>query len=407
MLEFEVAQARLIECARQARTALPEPETESCPIYRAVGRVLAQPLIAARDLPPADNSAMDGYAVRVVDCNAQRRLPVQQRCYAGDVPQPLRSGQAIRVFTGSLIPPGADAVVMQEDCEENEEGVLVRQLPAHGQHIRRQGEDVRAGTVLVDAGVRLATAHVGMLAAQGFSEVPVWRRLRVGVLTTGDELIAPGVPATPEKIYDSNRPMLCSLVEQMGATVHASLHAPDDDEALQCAIRQLVASCELVLTVGGVSVGERDRVKPVLESLGGELDLWKVRMKPGKPVALGRVGPVPVVCLPGNPVSAYAVFTVLVSPVIRVLQRRCTVLPAAVSATLRANRKYSGSRDDFLRVQARVTDDGRLEVHPFRAQSSGIMSSLPWADGLARLRAGAEYADGDRVTYYPFSCWLA
>lgn len=406
MLDFDLAQARLIQIAEQVRDAAPAVDAEPCALTQALGRVLAEPITAPRDLPPSDNSGMDGYAVRVEDYVPGRRLPVQQRCYAGDVPEVLRPNHAIRVFTGSPIPPGADAVVIQENCDENNEGVLINTPPEPGQHIRRQGEDVRAGAQIMEAGVRLKAAHVGMIAAQGYARVKVWPKLRIGVLTTGDELIPPGAAASPEKIYDSNGSMLAALVNQVGATVGFATHVTDELDALRAALKQCAQHCDLVLTVGGVSVGERDLVKPALESLGGELDLWKVRMKPGKPVALGRVGKVPVVCLPGNPVSAYAVFTVLVSPVIRVLQKRANILPPVAPATLRAQGRYMNERDEFLRVRASFTEAGQLEVHPYTAQSSGVMSSLPWADGLARLLANTEYQDGDRVTFYPFTTWL-
>lgn len=406
MIEFDEAQSQLIEAAVQARCNAGNTAPESIAVKAALGRVLAQPVAALRDMPPADNSAMDGYAVRAADYVANQPLPVQQRCYAGDVPQTLQPGHATRIFTGSLIPPGADTVVMQENCTETDAGVVMNGRPEAGQHIRRQGEDTRVGTVLVGAGTRLNAAHVSMIAAQGLSHVQVWPQLRIGILTTGDELIQPGAAASVEKIFDSNGSMLRALVQQMQAQALAVEHAVDDLDALRDALTRLAATSDMVLTVGGVSVGERDLVKPALESLGGQLDLWKVRMKPGKPVALGHVHGVPVVCLPGNPVSAYAVFALLVSPMIRARQGRADVLPITHTAVLRSARTYLGDREDFIRVQAQVSSDGLLQVSPYTAQASGIMSSLPWATGLARVVAGVSHGDGSLLRYYPFASWL-
>src|SRR5690606_13202848 len=259
---------------------------------------------------------------------------------------------------------------------------------------------------LFTAGTVLGGGEIGVLAAQGLREVAVYRRLRVGVLTTGDEVIEPDQLLQPHQVYNSNRPILASLVQGIGAELSLAVHANDDEAELSAALTQLAACSDIVLTAGGVSVGERDLVKPVLESLGGELELWKVRMKPGKPVALGRVGTVPVVCLPGNPVSVFAVFTVLVSPMLRRMQGRAALLPSTATAVLPTPVTQCASREHFSRVQARTTEAGLLEVVPHRGQSSGIMNALPWADGLARIPAGASLGDGERVRYYAFANWL-
>ncbi|GAA5235928.1 molybdopterin molybdotransferase MoeA [Verticiella sediminum] len=402
MLEFDAAQQQLLDAA-----PAPTTQPQACALRAALGRVLAQDVHAEVALPPADNSAMDGYAVRLADLAAGAGLPVQQRCYAGEMPEPLRAGHAIRLFTGSLIPAGADTVVMQEDCDERDGHVQVREAPTLGQHIRRAGEDIAPGTCIAAAGTRLTAAHVALLATQGHAELVVWPRLRVGILSTGDELVQPGHARALHQLYDSNAPMLAALVEGLGAEVGATRHARDDETALGEAILALARDCDIVLTAGGVSVGEKDLVKPVLESLGGRLALWKVRMKPGKPVALGAVRGTPVVCLPGNPVSAFAVFTVLVSPMLRRMQGRTGVRPPVQHGVLRTATPSSDSRENFLRVRAAADEAGRLVLTPHRGQTSGIMSALPWADGLARIPADATRGDGDVVAYYPLASWLS
>ncbi|MGE8705772.1 MAG: molybdopterin molybdotransferase MoeA, partial [Achromobacter sp.] len=306
MLDFDQAQTLL------ANAGAPLQRIEHVDLAQSSGRVLASHLDATVDIPPADNSAMDGYALRLADWSPEARLPIQQRCYAGDVPEPLKPGNAIRLFTGSVIPAGADVVVMQEDTTEADNHVQISREPRPGQHIRRRGEDTMAGAALLPAGTLLQAAHVALLASQGMATVPVYGQLRVGILTTGDELVLPGQPRATEQIYNSNGPMLAAMVRGMSALPVHVLHARDTEADLQAAFKTLLADCDLVLSVGGVSVGERDLVKPALAALGGELSLWKVRMKPGKPVALAQIDGKPVVSLPGNPVSAYAVFATLV-----------------------------------------------------------------------------------------------
>jgi molybdopterin molybdotransferase len=394
MLEFDEAQSRLTEAAPLPNRA------ETVPLAQAAGRVLAADLTATVDLPPADNSAMDGYAIRHADYRPEIAMPVQQRSYAGEQPQPLVAGQATRLFTGSLIPQGADTVVMQEDTREADGMVEITAAPLAGQHVRRQGEDVRAGTPLLPTGTLLQAAHVALLASQGLDKVEVYPRLRVGILTTGDELAVPGQPRQAGHVYNSNGPMLTALAQGLGADVAQVRHARDDAADLQAALRALQAECDLIVSVGGVSVGDHDLVKPAIESLGGELALWKVRMKPGKPVAMARLGGKPIVCLPGNPVSAYSVFAVLVSPMIRRMQGRSRIYPPVMRAALRTEKTRQDSREEFVRVQYHPLADGLADVAPYSNQSSGVISSLPWCDGLARLPAGVPVADGDIVSYY-------
>ncbi|SSW70967.1 gephyrin-like molybdotransferase Glp [Achromobacter agilis] len=401
MLDFDQAQTLL------ANAAGPLQRSDEVSLADAAGRVLAADLQATVDIPPADNSSMDGYALRTADWGPGVRLPIQQRCYAGDVPEPLKPGHAIRLFTGSLIPDGADTVVMQEDTVEADGQVEISRQPVSGQHIRRRGEDTMAGAPLLATGTLLEAAHVALLASQGLANVRVFGRLRMGILTTGDELVLPGQPRAMEQIYNSNGPMLAALARGMGALPVHVLHARDTEADLLAAFKTLLADCDLVLTVGGVSVGERDLVKPALATLGGELSLWKVRMKPGKPVALAKIDGKPVVSLPGNPVSAYAVFAMLVSPLVRRMQGRETLFPPVSRLPLRTEQPRQDAREEFLRVQRRAADDGSGELVPYGNQGSGVISSLPWSTGLARLPADVPVQDKDRVPYYDLRHWLA
>ncbi len=401
MLDFDTAQARL--AAAGGHPAI----TETCALGQARGRVLAQTLFATLDLPPASNSAMDGYAIRHADHAPGKSLPVQQRCYAGVKPQALQPGNTIRLFTGSLIPPGADTVVMQEDGEESNDALIIHALPAKGAHIRIQGEDIRAGEQMFAKGTLLGAAQIAMLASQGYAEVPVYTTLKVGILTTGDELVSPGQPRGDEHIYNSNGAMLAALVENMGARAVHVLHALDTEASLRAAFEILLQDCDLVLTVGGVSVGEKDLVKPAIEQFGGTLDLWRVCMKPGKPVALAHAANKPIVCLPGNPVSAFAVFAVLVSPLLRSMQGRAQIMPPLQYGRLATEKTFNDSREEFLRVRMQANQDGVSQLMPYPQQSSGVISSLSWASGLARIPANTPVTNGTVVPYYDLPHWLA
>jgi len=400
MLDFDVAQAQLAQAGHKPA------QTENCLLHLALGRILAQTLTAELDMPPADNSAMDGYAIRFADYQADRGLPVQQRCYAGEQPEPLQAGQCIRLFTGSVMPEGADTVVMQEDGTETDNVLVINQVPVQGAHIRRRGEDVRKSSTLLSAGTQIGAAHIALLASQGYDRVPVYPQLKVGILTTGDELAEPGTPLQAAQIYNSNGPMLASLVSGLGASPIHVLHAKDTLESLQQAFQTLIADCDLVLSVGGVSVGEKDLVKPAIEQAGGELDLWRVRMKPGKPVALAHAQGKPIVCLPGNPVSAFAVFALLVSPLVRHMQGREQWMPAIEYAQLESAAPYNDTRDEFIRVKAEPRSDGGTRLNVFSRQGSGVISSLPWSSGLARIPAGKQVNEGDLVPFYSWMHWL-
>jgi len=400
MIEFDDAQKRLSDAAPALTT------TESVDLAALSGRVLAKPLHAQLDMPAADNSAMDGYAVRIADLRDAESLPVSQIVYAGTPAAPLAPGSVARVFTGSVMPRGADTVIMQEDVDAEGDSIRIKGTHTQGQHIRKRGEDARKDSVLVTAGTRLDAAHIALLATQGLARADVYTRLRVGILTTGDELVNPGEPRAEHQIYNSNATMLQVLVQTMGAQATCVMHAADDLDSHTAAFKTLADQCDLVISVGGVSVGDKDMVKPALQALGASLELWRVRMKPGKPVALAHLGDVPVVGLPGNPVSAYAVFTLLVTPLIRRMQGRSDIFPYVSHVTLRTEQPRQDSREEFLRARLNLVTGSNAELELFGRQGSGVTASLAWASGLARIPASHPVYDGEKVAYYEFSRWL-
>jgi molybdopterin molybdotransferase len=394
VLSFDEALEMLLARARKVKG------TDRVPLTEAAGRILAEPVLSALDVPPLDNSGMDGYAVRCADLRAAGAvLRVAQRIPAGSVGHALEAGTAARIFTGAPVPPGADAVVMQEFCEHAGEGqVAINQVPAPGEHIRRKGEDIRNGAEVLAAGTVLTPAAIGMAASVGVAQLPVMRRLSVAVLSTGTELVTPGEPVGPGQIYNSNRYQLVGILKGLGCEVTDYEPLPDDFEATKRALRKAGALHDLVITSGGVSVGEEDHVKPAVEA-EGELALWNVAVKPGKPLAFGRVGNADFVGLPGNPVSVFVTFSMLIRPFIRKCQGASRLLPEVRKMPAGFDWLKPGNRREFLRV--RLGADGRLERFP--NQSSGVLTSCLWADGLADIPVGQKVSPGDTVNYIRFS----
>ena len=393
--------------------AQPLPGAAFVDLLQADGRVLAADCIAPLQVPPLDNSAMDGYAVRSAEvAQVGTVLPVSQRIPAGQVGTALQVGTVARIFTGAPLPPGADAIVMQEDCTVLDDGrVRFDAVPQPGQFVRRAGQDIALGSTALQAGLRLTPAALGLAASLGLAQLPVARRPRVALFSTGDELALPGSIAPqdlpPGHIFNSNRYVLASLLQRWGCEVVDGGILPDDRAATHAALAQAAKDCDLLVTSAGVSVGEEDHVRPVVEQLGA-LSLWKIAMKPGKPFAFGHVrrssegktaGQAHFIGLPGNPVSSLITALVLLRPFVLALQGASVVQPPAHWLTADFEITQRDSRREFLR--ARRNAAGRLEL--FANQNSGVLTSTVWAEGLVDNPAQTLIARGDSVRFLPFS----
>ena len=393
--------------------AQPLPGAAFVDLLQADGRVLAADCIAPLQVPPLDNSAMDGYAVRSAEvAQVGTVLPVSQRIPAGQVGTALQVGTVARIFTGAPLPPGADAIVMQEDCTVLDDGrVRFDAVPQPGQFVRRAGQDIALGSTALQAGLRLTPAALGLAASLGLAQLPVARRPRVALFSTGDELALPGSIAPqdlpPGHIFNSNRYVLASLLQRWGCEVVDGGILPDDRAATHAALAQAAQDCDLLVTSAGVSVGEEDHVRPVVEQLGA-LSLWKIAMKPGKPFAFGHVrrsggdpaaGRAHFIGLPGNPVSSLITALVLLRPFVLALQGASVVQPPAHWLTADFEITQRDSRREFLR--ARRNAAGQLEL--FANQNSGVLTSTVWAEGLVDNPAQTLIARGDSVRFLPFS----
>jgi len=401
LLALDDALAQLLAAVTPLQT------TEQVATLQADGRVLAADVVSDLHVPPQDNSSMDGYAVRCADVAASgATLTVSQRIAAGAAGTELLPGTAARIFTGAPIPPGADAVVMQEDCTAADDAqgqprVVVNSVPAAGQWIRRAGEDVARGSVVLQCGQRLHPAALGLAASVGMAELAVMRRPRVALFSTGDELVMPGQKAPdmpPGAIYNSNRFFLAVLLRQLGCEVTDMGIVPDQRDATVEALRSAARSHDVILTSGGVSVGEEDHIKPAVQSLGS-LDLWQIAIKPGKPFAHGRIGNAHFLGLPGNPVSSYVTFLVLVRPFLLKLQGVSQLAMKTVAARADFTWARADKRREFLRVRRNA--QGGLDLFP--NQSSGVLTSAVWGDGMVDNPAGRTIAPGDVVQFVAFA----
>ena len=411
LMSLDEALDRLLAVASRQ----PIGDVEVVSTFDALGRVLAQDVLSTLDVPPADNSSMDGYALRRGDLDGEGAvLPVSQRIPAGTVGAALKAGTAARIFTGAQLPSGADTVVMQEQATLLDDGrVRLQVLPPQGQWVRRRGEDIRSGDRVLGAGTRLTAQGLGLAASVGFAELRVWRRPRVAVFSTGDELVMPGQPLRPGAIYNSNRFTLRGLLQGAGCEVQDLGIVPDRLEATRAALRTAALHNDLIVTSGGVSVGEEDHLRPALQA-EGRIELWQIAMKPGKPLAFGAVrrpevlggqsaaggrGEALFVGLPGNPVSSWVTCLLAVLPLLRALQGLPCGRPRAQMTRADFDWPRPDRRREFLR--ARFNAQGGLELFP--NQSSGVLASAAWADGLVDNPGGHAIARGDTVRYLPLS----
>ncbi|MBC7681122.1 MAG: molybdopterin molybdotransferase MoeA [Ferruginibacter sp.] len=382
--------------------AVPLAAFESVSTFDADGRILAQDAVSPLQVPSFDNSAMDGYAMRCADV-ADAALPVSQRIAAGSAPEPLQPGTVARIFTGAPLPVGADAVVMQEECAVQPDGTLrVLRPPLPGQCVRRAGEDVAKNAVVLSKGERLTPASIALAASIGMDLLSVARRPRVALFSTGDELVMPGDVAPqdmrPGAIYNSNRFFLRALLQRMGCVVTDLGIVPDQRDATVDALRVASQSHDLILTSGGVSVGEEDHVKAAVQALGS-LHLWQLAIKPGKPFAYGTVAGSHFIGLPGNPVASFVTFLLLVRPFVLRLQGATAVEPPAMQLPAHFDWPRADKRREFLRV--RRNSEGGLDL--FANQSSGVLTSAAWADGLVDTRPGQTIGWGDTVRFLPLA----
>ena len=379
--------------------ARPVLETETVPTLSATGRVLAAAQRSTMNVPPMDNSAMDGYAVRTADLRGpDTRLKVAQKIQAGSIGKPLAPGTAARIFTGAPIPAGADAIVMQEFCTQEGEEVVVNKIPAPGEWVRLTGSDIPAGGDVLPAGIRLRPQDTGLAASVGIASLPVFRLLRVGLFFTGDELVMPGDPLPPGRIYNSSRFTLNGLARIFGCETRDYGIVADSLDATRAMLRRAAAECDVIVTSGGVSVGDADFVKPAVEA-EGELLMWKIAMKPGRPLAFGRVGKANFIGLPGNPVSSFVTFLIFVRPFLLRTQGITDVHARAISVRADFDWPEPDLRREFLRVKWNAR--GGLDLYP--TQDSAVLMSTAWADGLVDNPAEHPIRAGDVVKFMPYS----
>ena len=392
LMPVEDALRQLLDMAEAA----PIREQEVLPLAECDGRVLAQDMVSTLDLPPWPNSAMDGYAVRLADWTGEP-LVVSQRIFAGAAPQPLALGTCARIFTGAPVPEGADCVEMQENAEVHADERVSFTQPLHvGQNIRPQGQETTVGERVLSAGTRLGPIELGLAASLGHDCLSIVRRVRVGVLSTGDELIEPGLPLGPGQIYNSNRRVLCSWLERLGCDVIDAGILPDDLEQTRTRLAGL-GHVDLILSTGGVSVGEADFLGIALRE-EGELALWKLAIKPGKPLTFGHFRGVPVIGLPGNPASTLVTFALLARPYLLRRQGVAEVEPLRFEVPAGFTWPKPGNRREYLRVRI---EQGRAII--YRNQSSGVLRSAAWAQGLVEVLEGTTLEMGDRVNFIPLS----
>jgi molybdopterin molybdotransferase len=378
--------------------AAPVPDVEDLATLEASGRVLAHAQRSTMDVPPMDNSSMDGYALRASESAPGARLKVSQKIMAGSVGRPLDAGSVARIFTGAPMPPGADAVVIQEETQLEGDFVALKKQAKPGDWVRYVGSDIRKGSEILPAGKRLLPQDTGLAASIGIRTLPVYRKVKMGLFFTGDELVMPGEPLAPGRIYNSNRFTLRGLARAFDCEVNDYGIVPDNLEATREVLRRAAKECDLIVTSGGVSVGEADYVKPAVEA-EGRLLMWRIGMKPGRPLAFGKIGAASFIGLPGNPVSSFVTFLIFVRPFLLRTQGIEEVKPKVIAARADFDWPEPDARREFLRVK--WNSQGGLDLYP--TQDSAVLASTAWADGLVDNPAGHAIRRGEAVRFLPYS----
>ncbi len=402
------AQVELISFEKALNTmlehALPVAEIDQVALPDGLHRILAQDLVSPVNVPPASNSAMDGYAIRMQDVNpgGKTTLKVTQRIPAGSYGNAIQAGTAARIFTGAPIPPNCDAVIIQEQVAVDGDSISFEASVKSGQHIREIGEDIRAGETILSKGTRLRAQELGLAASIGVALLPVYRKVKVGIFFTGDELVEPGKALAQGQIYNSNRYTLGGLLRTLGCEIIDLGIVGDSLQQTEQAIIKAAEYADIVITSGGASVGEEDHVCTALENLG-QLYMWKLDIKPGKPVIFGMVQNAAFIGLPGNPVSVFAGFSQLGAPFIKKMQGRSKLLPKIVSVKASFERLKTDGRREFARGRLLQGDDGQYSAEIYNNQSSGVLMSTTWADGFVVIPSNTQIHHGDKVDYISFS----
>ena len=391
---------RSVESALQffKENVKPVIDIQHVPVMDALGAVLAVDVCSTLHVPPENCSAMDGYALNTADLIAGQRtiLKISQKVMAGYESQHLEPGTAVRLFTGSQVPVGANTVVMQEQCDVADDTVTFPETVAEGSNVRRQGQDIKQGSQVLSKGLKLLPQHLGLLASVGIANVAIYRPLKVAILSTGDELVNPGTQLSSGQIYNSNRFMMAGLVKQLGMELVDGGIVPDDFEVTKSKMQAASEQADIVLTSGGVSVGDADFVKPVITELG-ELNLWRLAIKPGKPLAFGHINGTPFFGLPGNPVSAFVTFLILVKPYLQALQGMPWSEPKRWQLPANFERKRGSNRQEYLRVSVVKNEAGEQQLDTFNNQDSGVLRSTAYSDALAIVPVDTIVKPGDKL----------
>ena len=386
--------------------AISPSQTEAVLLDDSVGRILAKDIQSTINVPGFDNSAMDGYTIALSDDHTSKTnltFDVVDRIAAGSTGNKLEKGYAARIFTGAPIPEGANTVIMQEECQPSDNGsqISVKRAIHFDENIRPTGNDIRQNDVVLSSGKKIKPQDVSLAASVGVSEIIVFKKIKVGVFFTGDELVEPGNPLLPGKIYNSNRYALVALLSRIGCDVLNLGNIEDKLDSTCDALESLSSQCDLIMTTGGVSVGEEDHVKPAVEKLG-ELNLWKIRMKPGKPLAYGKVKQIPFIGLPGNPVSSFVTFCIFALPFIKKMQGNNQFISKIYKVKTNFDCSRAKPRREYARVRIDYSDVIPLaSLYP--KQGSDVMSSVVWADGIIEIPENTTFDSGTILNYYPLS----